>query len=937
MIASRLHTDDIDIVKQEDGSKRLQDPSHDVLRSEPRALDAAFHPRNVAVIGARDREGSVGCTILKNLCVPSLEGKIYPVNPQRAEVLGIPCFPSIGKVPEAVDLAIIVTQAPTVPAIIKECVEAGVKAAVVISAGFRERGAEGQELERQISEHLRGSALRVIGPNCLGVMNPLVGLNATFARAIARPGNVAFLSQSGALLTAILGWSFQEQVGFSGFVSTGSMLDVGWGDLIDYYGDDANTKSILIYMESIGDARSFLSAAREVALRKPVIVLKAGRSEAASKAAASHTGALTGSDDVLDAAFQRAGVLRVNAISDLFYMAEVLSKQPRPRGPKLTILTNAGGPAVLATDTLIANGGEVAPLSPESFEALNQLLPPHWSHGNPIDVLGDADPERYARAAEIAFADPNSDGVLAILAPQGMTDPTEIARRMSAHGHSHGKPFLASWMGGVDAAEGEAVLNAAGIPTFAYPDTAARAFDLMWSYTYHLRGIYETPVLAEDLHDASITHREAQKLIADARGHGRTLLTEYESKQLLEAYGIPTVETRIARSADEAAEEAADIGFPVVLKLHSETITHKTDVGGVKLNLTGEQAVREAYSAIKKSVTERAGAGHFLGVTVQRMAKVTGYELIVGSTADAQFGPVLIFGSGGELVEVYRDRALALPPLNSTLAHRMMEQTRIFKALLGVRGKEPVDMAALEALMVRFSRLIIENPAIKEADINPLVVSAEQLVALDARFVLHPNSVADADLPKPAIRPYPVRYVSAWKMKDGTDVTIRPMRPEDEPLMVKFHEALSERSVFLRYFHAAKLGQRVSHERLVRMCFLDYDREMALLADRTNRETGEHEILAVGRMSKLHGSNNAEIALLVRDQYQRRGLGSELLKRLMQIAHDERLDSLRADMLQENIEMQSLVRKLGFRVTSTEDPAVLFGSFNLREGMPRTK
>ena len=762
-------------------------------------------------------------------------------------------------------------------------------------------------------------------------MNPLEGLNATFARAIARPGNVAFLSQSGALLTAILGWSFQEQVGFSGFVSTGSMLDIGWGDLIDYFGDDANTKSILIYMESIGDARSFLSAAREVALRKPVIVLKAGRSEAASKAAASHTGALTGSDDVLDAAFRRAGVLRVNAISDLFYMAEVLSKQPRPRGPKLTILTNAGGPAVLATDTLIANGGEVAPLSPESLDALNQLLPPHWSHGNPIDVLGDADPERYTRAAEIAFADPNSDGVLAILAPQGMTDPTEIARRMSAHGHAHGKPFLASWMGGVDAAAGETLLNAAGIPTFAYPDTAARAFDLMWSYTYNLRGIYETPVLADDPLGASMTRKEAQALLADARGHGRNLLTEYESKQLLEAYGIPTVETRIARSADEAAEEAEEIGFPVVVKLHSETITHKTDVGGVRLNLADAQAVREAYRAIEKSVAERVGAEHFLGVTVQKMTRVTGYELIIGSTTDAQFGPVLVFGSGGELVEVYRDRALALPPLTTTLAQRMMERTRIYKALLGVRGKKPVDIAALEALLVRFSRLIIENPAIKEADINPLIAGPEQLLALDARFVLQPRSVADADLPKPAILPYPVRYVSGWKMKDGSNVTIRPMRPEDEPLMVKFHEALSERSVYLRYFHAAKLGQRIAHERLIRMCFLDYDREMALLADRTVAESGEHEILAVGRMSKIHGSNAGEIALLVRDQYQRRGLGSEIMKRLIQIARDEHLDSLRADMLQENIEMQALVRNLGFQVTETDDPAIFVATLNLRD------
>lgn len=923
-------------MNQDERAKQLHDPSHDVLRSEPRALDHVFKPRSAAVIGASGREGSVGRAVLSNLCVPRLEGKIYPVNPQHPEVLGLRSYPSIGKVPDVVDLAVIATPAPTVPAIVGECVDAGVKAAIVISAGFRERGPEGQALEHQIAQQLRRGQIRLIGPNCLGVMNPLDGLNATFARTIARPGNVAFLSQSGALLTAILGWSLREQVGFSAFVSTGSMLDVGWGDLIDYFGDDANTKSILIYMESIGDARSFLSAAREVALTKPVIVLKAGRSEAASKAAASHTGALTGSDDVLDAAFRRAGVLRVNTISDLFYMAEVLSKQPRPRGPRLTILTNAGGPAVLATDTLIADGGEIAPLSAQSLVALNQLLPPYWSHGNPIDILGDAGPERYARAAEIAFADANSDGLLAILAPQGMTNPAEVAERMSAHAHAHAKPFLASWMGGVEVAVGETILNAAGVPTFNFPDTAARAFNFMWRYSYNLRGIYETPVLTDDPAAGSEAGRKTHAMVAQARNRGRTLLTEYESKQILAQYGIPTVETQVARSEDEAADLATKIGFPVVLKLHSETITHKTEVGGVKLNLTGAPAVREAYRAIESSVAERAGAGHFLGVTVQRMVKVTGYELIVGSTTDAQFGPVVIFGSGGELVEVYRDRALALPPLNTTLAQRLMEQTRIFKALSGVRGRKPVDIKALQALLVRFARLIIENPAIKEADINPLVASPETLVALDARFVLHERSVANADLPKPAIRPYPAQYVSPWRMKDGTEITIRPIRPEDEPLMVKFHEALSERSVYLRYFHAARLTQRVAHDRLTRICFLDYDREIALLAERTDPATDAEEIIAVGRMSKTHGRNSAELAVLVRDHYQHRGLGIEILRRLIAVARDEHVESVHAYLLHENFEMQALVRKVGFRVTPTDDPGVLFASLNPTEALPST-
>jgi len=913
-------------VAAETASKQLHDPAHDVLRSEPGPLGGFFNPRTVAVIGASERQGSVGRAVVTNLQSASFSGKIFPVNSQHSEILGLPAFPSIGKVPEPVDLAVIAIPAAGVPAIVRECIEADTKTAVVISAGFRERGPEGQKLEREVADELRRGRMRLIGPNCLGVMNPIAGLNATFAQTIARPGKVAFLSQSGALLTAILGWSLREHVGFSAFVSTGSMLDVGWGNLIDYFGDDPNTRSILIYMESIGDARSFLSAAREVTLSKPVIVLKAGRTEAASKAASSHTGALTGSDDVLDAAFRRVGVLRVNAISDLFYMADVLDKQPRPRGSRLTILTNAGGPGVLATDTLIANGGELTTLSEQSVAALDQFLPEHWSHGNPIDILGDADAPRYDQAAKIALDDPNSDGVLVILAPQGMTNPNEIAERIKVHAHTTGRPLLASWMGGAEVAGGVAALNAAGIPTFGFPDTAARAFSFMWRYTYNLRGIYETPVLAGDAEDSAEARAKAKSLISDVCNRGRTLLTEFESKQLLAAFGIPTVETRIARSENEAAEIAAKMGFPVVAKLHSETITHKTDVGGVKLNLADARAVREAYRAIESGVRSRAGEGNFLGVTIQPMVTLKGYELIVGSTTDPQFGPVIVFGSGGELVEVYRDRALALPPLNSTLTQRMMEQTRIFAALSGVRGRKAVDLLALESLLVRFSRLIVENPRIKEADINPLIAGAEQLLALDARFVLHPREVPDAQLPKSAIRPYPVQYVAQWTMKDGTQVTIRPIRPEDEPRMVKFHEMLSERSVYLRYFQPTKLSQRTAHERLMRICFLDYDREIALLVERQVPGSDEHEILAVGRLSKMHGKNEAEVAFLVRDEYQRRGLGTELLRRLAQVAREEHIASIHAYMLQENIEMQGLIKKLGFRLSTTDDPAVLLAS-----------
>jgi len=770
----------------------------------------------------------------------------------------------------------------------------------------------------------------VIGPNCLGVMCPLSGLNATFATTIARPGSVGFISQSGALCTAILDWSLKEMVGFSAFVSVGSMVDVGWGDLIFHLGNDPKTRSIVIYMESIGNARSFLSAAREVALNKPIIVIKPGRTAAAAKAAASHTGALTGSDEVLDAAFRRSGVLRVNNIADLFYMAEVLSKQPSPRGPRLTIVTNAGGPGVLATDALIMGGGELAELTSATMEAYNAVLPPTWSHNNPVDIIGDASPERYAKALQIAANDPNSDGMLVILTPQAMTDPTQIAEQLKPLAKQEGKPVLASWMGGVDVAAGEEILNRANIPTFPYPDTAARAFNYMWQYSYNLRALYETPAMPEDSADWTPDRKLVDQIIGKSRGEGRTILTEFESKQVLSAYGIPTAQTIIATNAAAAMNAADQIGYPVVLKLYSETITHKTDVGGVQLNLGSSEAVKKAFNAIQTSVGDKVGAQHFQGVTVQPMIKLKdAYELIIGSSLDPQFGPVLLFGTGGQLVEVFKDRALALPPLNTTLARRMMEQTKIHKALKGVRGRKPVDLAALEVLMVRFSALVAEQRWIKEIDINPLLASPDGLIALDARVVVHGPEVELDQVPKTAIRAYPGRYVSQWTMKDGAQVTVRPIRPEDEPLMVRFHETLSERSVYLRYFHLMNLEQRTTHERLTRICFIDYDREMALVAVRRNPETGESEILGVGRLMKIHGTQEAEIAALISDNWQGRGLGKELLARLLLVAADDKLTKVTADILPDNRGVMRICEKLGFSLKHSLDDEVVRAEFKL--------
>jgi acetyltransferase len=890
-------------------AQKVFDPAHDVYRYTPRSLQPIFSPKTVAVIGATEKAGSVGRTVIWNLISSPFGGTVYPVNPKRANILGIRAYPSIKDLPDQVDLAVIVTPAPTVPGIIEECVEAGVKGAIVISAGFKEVGPEGAKLETQILEHARRGKMRIIGPNCLGVMNPLTGLNATFATAAAQPGGVAFISQSGALCTSVLDWSFKEHVGFSAFVSIGSMLDVGWGDLIYHLGDDPHTNSIVIYMETIGDARSFMSAAREVALTKPIIVIKPGRTEGAARAAASHTGSLTGSDEVLEAAFRRCGVLRVNTIGEIFSMAEVLSKQPRPRGPHLTILTNAGGPGVLAVDALITSGGKLAEISPDAMSKFNEILPPQWSHNNPVDILGDASPERYAQALEVAAQDENSDGLLVVLTPQAMTDPTETAEALKDYAKSYDKPILASWSGGQDIAAGESILNKAGVPTFMYPDTAAEAFAYMWKYTDNLQALYETVSLPQE--GASNIDREAASaIIQNTRRSGRLLLTEAESKALLAAYSIPTVPTIIAKTPDEAVAKAKELGYPVVLKLHSETVTHKTDVGGVQLNLNGEQAVRSAFEAIKQGVTEKASANDFLGVTVQPMVKLEGYELIFGSSIDPQFGPVVLFGMGGSLVEVFKDRALGLPPLNTTLARRMMERTKIFEALKGVRGRQPVDISALEQLLVHFSQLVAEQSWIKELDINPLIASHDGLLALDARVLIH-EAKDESALPRLAIRPYPSQYVAPWTTKDGTQVVIRPISAEDEMLMRGFHASLSDKTVYLRYLSPMLLSTRITHERLARVTHNDYDREIALVVE--GEKDGENAIFGVARLSKLRGTNEeARFTMLISDAYQGMGLGRELLTRIIKIGRDEKIKRIIALMSPENEPMKKLCRAVGF-------------------------
>lgn len=715
-----------------------------------RGLEAFFEPHGIVVVGGTERVGTVGRALLENLA--EFPGLVCVVHPHARQVLGRDAVPRFSEVPDGIDLAVIATPAPSVPGLVAEAGARGIRAAIVISAGFKESGARGRELEQATVEAARVAGVRLIGPNCLGVMSPGRGLNATFAAGMARAGSVAFLSQSGALCTGLLDWSLRENVGFSAFVSVGSMADVAWGELLTHFRDDPGTKSIVCYLESVGDARAFVEAARSVTAVKPVIALKVGRTAAAAKAAASHTGALTGSDAVLDAAFQRAGVVRVETIGELFNVAEALAKQPLPRGRRLCILTNAGGPGALSTDLLIRSGGELAELGENTVATLNGFLPSPWSHGNPVDILGDADAERYARAAGLLLADPGNDGLLVVLTPQHMTDPAAVARRVADAARGASKPLLTSWLGGRAVSEGREILNAAGIPTFDYPDSAARAFVRMAQAGVFIGGRDvgggEAAHVAGDLPGVE---GAGQAILDEVLAKGRTLLTESESKRFLSACGIPMNRSIEARDEAEAVAAAATFGGAVAVKLLSDSITHKSDVGGVRLGVVGAEAVRSAWRGIRQAVESRCGPGHFDGVTVQAMVPADGQELILGVSTDPQFGPVMMFGAGGRWVEVFRDTALELPPVDRAQARAWRERTRINRALQGLRGEPAVDLEALDALLVRFSRIVLRHPRIAEIDINPLRASAGAITGLDARVVLHPASITDAALPRSAV------------------------------------------------------------------------------------------------------------------------------------------------------------------------------------------
>ncbi|MEL6612072.1 MAG: bifunctional acetate--CoA ligase family protein/GNAT family N-acetyltransferase, partial [Bacteroidota bacterium] len=878
-------------------------------------------PRHIAVIGATDAPQSVGRQALWNLLTHPFGGTVYPVNPNRASVLGVKAYPTVADVPAQVDVALICTPAASTPELVRQCVEAGVTGVVVFAAGFSEAGAEGARLEQQLRAALGDSQTRLLGPNGLGLIRPRTQLNATFARHLPPDGSVGFVSQSGALLTAVLDWSRRENVGFSTVLSLGTMLDIGWGEAITFLGDDPRTRSILLYLETIDDARALLSAAREVALQKPIIVVKASRRGPDDVAL---------DDAVLDAAFRRTGVLRVPSIAGLFHAAEVLAKQTRPAGPRLTILTNAGGPGLLAADALVENGGTVATLSDAARSRLAEVLPAESTATNPIDLQHDATPQRYADALEAALHDEATDGVLTILTPQALTDPEAVAARLREQARSP-KPLIASFMGADDVADATALLNDAGIPTFAYPDTAARVFGYLWRYSYNLRALYETPALPAD-EDGLPDREHAATLIGTALADGRTALDEVESKALLACYGFAAAMPTVAHTPDEAvtlAQPLLDAGGRVVVKLHTHTVSNRGAAGGVFLDLHTENEVREAFAQIEgiyvSDTAERADAvPPFAGVTVQPMIRQRGVELRLQATLDPVFGPVIRFGAGGSFAAVMQDAALGLPPLNTTLARRMMEQTRVYAALRDEAQHADlalgqVDLAAIEELVVRFAQLVAEQPRVHEIDLNPLLASAAGFTVLDARVRLHPATVSDEALPHPAIRPYPRHYVETYTLKNGSAVTIRPIRPEDEPEVVAFHQDLDEQSVYLRYAGTVKLSERIAHDRLARKCFIDYDREMALVAERDVDGRERPEIVGIGRLTRIPRTTEREYGMLVKDEFQGQGLGTELLRRLVQVGRDEGAERITADILRTNRGMQRASEKVGFTIVRPEE------------------
>ncbi len=890
-------------------------------------LDKIFRPKSVAVVGASGKSKSVGHTVLQNLLDGEFKGDIYPVNPKYKAIGDTPCFASVAELPKTADLAVICTPARTVPEIILQCGESGILGLVILSAGFRETGEDGEHLERAIREQAKKfPGMRIVGPNCLGVMAPHIGLNASFATDAPLKGNVAFISQSGALCTSVLDWSLQEHVGFSHFISVGNMLDVGVADLIDYFALDGRTDAIILYVESITDARQFMSAARAFAKNKPIIAYKAGRFAESAQAAKSHTGAMAGVDAVYEAAFARAGIVRVFEVDDLFDCAELLSRQKTPQGARLAIVTNAGGPGVMATDALLERHGVLATLSEETIAKLNKELPSAWSHGNPVDVLGDATPARIGKAVEIVLADEQVDGLLTILSPQAMTDPTGAANAViKAVGRTQ-KPVLTAWMGGAKVREGIELFNTAGIPTYSSPEQGVRAFMYLVSYARNRQLLYETP--RELPVEFPLDRAKLRAVFDTILSEGHDVLTESTSKALLAAYEIPVTKTYVARTAEDAVEFSRRVEFPVALKVFSPQITHKTDVGGVELNLVNETEVRAAFARIVSRAKEHRPDANVEGVTVQRMiSSPHGHELIVGAKRDPIFGVVLLVGAGGITAELYQDRALELPPLNERLARRALESLRSWPLLNGYRGRAAVNVDRLIETLIRLSYLVADYPEIVELDVNPLLVTPDDVIALDARIVLNHDTVLHPARPYShlAIRPYPEEFTKRTKLKDGTPVLLRAIKPEDEPM---WHDLLGSCTPESLRFRFRYMFKSTTHEMATRFCFIDYDREIAIVAE--IEEDDQRKIIGVGRLVADADHTNAEFAVLVGDPWHGLGLGSMLTDYCLDVCHRWGVHRVVAETAPDNRRMLDMFRNRGFKRDTSSCSETVLVSKNLR-------
>jgi len=873
-------------------------------------LASLFTPSSVALFGASDRPDSVGGIVLHNLLTSGYGGRVYAINPKREEVQGQKAFASLADIDGPVDLAVVATPAATIPAIVESCGEHGVRMMLILSAGFRETGAQGLRLEEHVAQLAKRHGIRLMGPNCLGIIRPEQGLNITFGHNNARPGNLALVSQSGAICTAILDWAEMNEIGFSAVVSTGIAADLDFGDYLDFLVSDPKTRSILLYIEGIKDSRRFMSSLRAAARIKPVIALKVGRHAAGAEASMSHTGALVGSDETFSAALSRSGVLRVESIGQLFSAAKALSSvHYRRPSERLVIITNGGGPGVMAADRATDQGIELSTLSPETITALNAVLPAVWSHSNPVDIIGDATPERYRSAVDICLQDPAVDGAIVILTPQAMTEPTRVAEAVIESAANSKKPILTCWMGGKQVEAARQLFNTARIPDFRMLENAVDAFSYLATWNRNQRLLLQTPSrLTRGQEPPDV--EGARLIIEGVLTEQRKVLTEPESIAVLKAFRIPAVQNGVAHTANEALIIAESIGFPVAMKVLSTDISHKSDAGGVRLNINSAGEVRGAYRALIDQVSAKNPGAIIAGVTVEKMYRSpNGRELMIGILRDPVFGPVISFGSGGVSVEIMGDTAISLPPLNRRLALDLINRTRVSKLLAAFRQMPAVNMDLLIDVLLRVSNMACELPWVQEMDINPLIMDENAIIAVDARIRV--------DYPQPstdpyhhlAIHPYPAHLSTTIQLNDGTDIVIRPIRPEDAEMEQQFVRNLSPEAKYFRFMNAL---QELSQEMLVRFTQIDYYNEMALIAVKPGDPVEEQ--IGVVRYTTNLDQKTCEFALVVSDAWQGYGIGYQLMQKLMEIARDRGLERMEGQVLGNNTRMLTLMKSLNFSI-----------------------